>query len=136
MREIKVSEKLNELLLYVYYGITILAIVNLILYFSMYLVSPTKEIGIAFASIFCMNGLLWSGWMIRKHWKDDTIAEYKVDRYLWLGISCGLLYVCLQILDSGLWLWIPAIIFVIFYTLFLKDEFKMIVDWKRKIKIT
>lgn len=136
MKVIKISEVMNRGLLYFYYSITAFAILTLILYISMYLVSPTREIGIALASVFCMNGLLFTGWMIRKYWKEDNIPEYKADRYLWLGITCGLTYVCLQMLDSGLWLWIPSCIALFFYALFIKDEIRTFLDWKRNVKIT
>lgn len=131
MEKISIREKIDEGLLYLYYGISVFAVFTLIIYFSMFLVN--RSVAIPFASIFCMNGLLWCGWMLRKY-KNEKL-EYKVDRYLWLGVSCGLLYVCLQILDSGLWLWIPAIAFVIFYILFVIDELKIMLNWKKNVKI-
>ena len=100
MKTIKMSEWYNAGLLSAYYVLSAVAIATLILYFAMYLVSPTKQIGISLASVFCMIGLIFTGWIIRKHWNKEEKNEYVTDRFLWLGISCGFLYGCLQTLDT------------------------------------
>lgn len=133
MKEIKISDVMDSLILYAWSGITIFAAFTLIIMFSFFLVDPNK-FGFQLAIIAPLCGMIWCGWMLKKY--KDIEPEFKVDRYLWLGISCFLIYLCLQLINSGLWLWIPAIACIIFYSLFVKDAIKTILDWKRNVKIT
>jgi len=136
MKTIKISVVLNKGLLYFYYGLSAIAIATLILYFAMYAVKPTREIGIALSGVFCITALLFCGWKLQKYWKKPAKKDFIEARYLWLGISCGLLYICVQMLNWGLWLWIPSIAFLFFYILFVRDEIRTFLDWKRNVKIT
>ena len=131
MKVIKVSDLLKDSQIYLFYALSILAILTLIVYTSFVIVD--HSLFLPWASVFSLNGAIFCGWMLYKY-KDEKI-EYRVDRYLWLGVSCFLLYICLQMIDSGFWLFIPSILLILFYLLFLRDEIRVLLAWKKNVKI-
>jgi len=103
------------MLIPIYYVISGIAVFTLIGYTGLFIAGV--DVGIQLASVFCMNGLLFCGWMISKYWNKLPNKEHIADRYLWLGASAIALYACLQILDSGLWLLSQQHCFVVLLSL-------------------